>query len=180
MISRFLFPPSFCLPSLTINTTHLPPSDFAAANQEYEKLVNHGVFERRVHHERRRLAAIERRAKEQRERAFAAAAAAAKAAAERGASAIDPLMMMAMQSDEDDWSPLGASGHNWQQGEEMEGGPPRAMARQAKISVKMLKRIIEREEVTRERTNRKGRRTTTTKSAATLHANNPNDFSFYT
>ena len=60
----------------------------------------------------------------------AAAAAAAKAAAERGASAIDPLMMMAMQPEE-----------------------PRAMAlgRQAKISVKMLKRIIEREEVTEPR-----------------------------
>ena len=49
--------------SLTVNTIH------ANDDQEYEKLVGHGVFERRVHRERRRLAAIERRAKEQRERA---------------------------------------------------------------------------------------------------------------
>ena len=122
------------------------------------------MFENRVHRERRRLAAIERRAREKRQRASAAAAAAAKAAAERGASAIDPLMMMMamMQSDEDDsWSHSRGPGHTWQQGEEGtgEGPPPRAMAvaeRQSKISVKMLKRIIEREEVTRERTNRRG------------------------
>ena len=124
------------------------------ATKEYEKLVSHGVFERRVHLERRHLAAVERRAKEQRERAAAAAAAAAKAAAERGASAIDPLMTrMAMHSDEDDDDSWSQAGHTWQQGEEVE--MPRAMAvlakGQAKISVKMLKRIIEREEVTRER-----------------------------
>ena len=59
----FLFPPA-CLPlSLTVNTIHTND------DQEYEKLVNHGIFEGRVHRERRRLAAIERRAKEQRERA---------------------------------------------------------------------------------------------------------------
>ena len=53
-----------CLPpTLILNTIHIND------DQEYEKLVHHGIFERRVHRERRRLAAIERRAKEQRERA---------------------------------------------------------------------------------------------------------------
>ena len=47
----------------------LPHCKHNTNDQEYEKLVNHGIFEGRVHRERRRLAAIERRAKEQRERA---------------------------------------------------------------------------------------------------------------
>ena len=98
--------------------------------QEFENLVNHGMFERRINVERRRLAAIERRAREEREREAALAAAAAKAAAERGASGIDPLTMMALM----------------ESSEEME--EPRTLARESKISVKEMEHIIKREEVT--------------------------------